>query len=177
METGLGINLGVEGTRAWTLGLWRPWDLGAFQDRERQLLELITPHVRRSLKISARLSETRTLGAGVAAALDQLTHGIALLDNEGRVQFLNRLGHEIIAAHDGLGMCNDALTAARSRPQALDAVIERVVKTRRGASLQLERPSGKRALMLLFAPLPLESAWLTCARRQCSWSLPTRSPG
>jgi len=161
METGLGINLGVEGTRAWTLGLWRRWDLGAFQGRERQLLELITPHLRRSLKISARLSEIRTLGAGASAALDQLTHGIALLDNKGRVQFLNRLGHEIIAAHDGLGMCNDALTAAHSgRTGVLAAVIQRVVKTRRGASLQLERPSGKRALMLLVAPLPVETAWL-----------------
>jgi DNA-binding CsgD family transcriptional regulator len=160
METGLGINLGVEGTRAWTLGLWRAWDLGAFQGRERQLLELITPHLRRTLKISARLSEIQALGAGATAALDALTHGIALLDNKGRVQILNRLGHEIIAAHDGLGMCNDALTAAQSgQTEELRAVIQRVVETRRGASLQLQRPSGKRALMLLVAPLPVEAAW------------------
>lgn len=161
METGIGMNLGVDGTRAWTLGLWRPWNLGAFQDRERRLLGVVTPHLRRALKVSVRFSETRMLGAGATAALDQMTHGIALLDNKGRVQFLNRLGHEIIATHDGLGMCNDALTAAPSRQtEVLGAVIQRVVKTRRGASLQLARPSGKRALMLLVAPLPVESAWL-----------------
>jgi DNA-binding CsgD family transcriptional regulator len=161
MDTALGANLGVEGTRAWALGLWRPWRLGAFHAHERQLLALITPHLRRALKISARLAETDLLGASLTATLDQLTHGVALLDGYGRVQFLNRFAEDLVAAHDGLSMRDGALSAARSdQAAALQVAIQRVASARRGAALQLERPSGKRALTLLIAPLHVETAWL-----------------
>jgi len=154
METSLGANLGLEGTRASVLALWRPWCLGAFDNRERQLLAVIAPHLQRAFKISARLAQADLLEASLAASLDQLTHGVVLLDAQGRVQFLNRLAENIVAARDGLSMRQGALIAARPDQAAeLKVAIQRALGTQRGAALQLVRPSGKRALTLLIAPL------------------------
>lgn len=91
---------------------------------------------------------------GAAAALDQLTLGIALLDNGGRVRYVNRIAEAIIAEADGLSVRGGTCVAARSDDAAmLRAAIDRVLTLKEGASVFLTRPSGKRALALLIAPV------------------------
>lgn len=160
MEFVMGVNLGVEGTRATALGVWRRARLGAFGADARQRLALIAPHLRRALKISARLAQTQLMAADAEAAINQLTHGVVVLDHAGRSVFLNRLAEDLIAARDGIGMLDGVLVAARSEATcALRAAIRRAATSKCGSSLPLERPSGKRPLMLLIAPLNVETAW------------------
>lgn len=122
------------------------------------------PHLQRAVRISLRLANAEVLAAGAAAALDRLPHGVALLDSSGRACFLNHMAEVILAERDGLGVRNGALTGAKTGDTAtLTAAIRRSINPGHGAALQLPRPSGKRSLSVLIAPVSIEASWLCLA--------------
>jgi DNA-binding CsgD family transcriptional regulator len=92
--------------------------------------------------------------SGATAALDQLTLGIALLDSDACARYVNRIAQAIIAEGDGLSVRGGTCVAARSDDAAaLRTAIDRVLTLKESASVFLARPSGKRALALLIAPV------------------------
>src|SRR5262249_37180173 len=83
-----------------------------------------------------------------------------------RVIFYNRAGRDIVERRDGLSLLRDGLAAARPSDSA---ALRRTVTSacghgtdpeRQGGSLQIARPSGRRAYAVLVCPLRLPASAL-----------------
>jgi DNA-binding CsgD family transcriptional regulator len=156
---GIAVNLAFDGPIGTQVALWRPFGVETFGSEERKALSFLAPHLFRSLTIAQRLDQMDFVSTGAIAALNQITHGIALLDGAGRIRFLNPLAEAIVAEGDALRVHRGTLVAVGSNRGAdLHAAICRAVSAHIGASLHLARPSGKPALALLISPLRSEVA-------------------
>jgi DNA-binding CsgD family transcriptional regulator len=88
------------------------------------------------------------------AALDQLDQGIILLDGLRLVHFANRTARAICAESDGLRLNGCALIAtAAAEDRSLLRAAQCAVIRGQSTSLRLSRPSLRRPLSLLVAPL------------------------
>ncbi|MCZ6523371.1 MAG: helix-turn-helix transcriptional regulator [Alphaproteobacteria bacterium] len=101
------------------------------------------------------------LGAAAIDALDCLLIGVIFVDRRSGVMAMNRVADEIVAEADGLVVVRDILGAA-SAPQtsALRTLIGEAARPGSGngrvagGAMALTRPSMKRPLSVLVAPLP-----------------------
>ena len=113
------------------------------------------------MRVDADMSsptEANILGASTAAALDQFTHGVVLLDHRGRIRFLNRLAQELVEADDGVAIREGLLVASSPKEATrLRDALRALVDTARGCSLRLRKTSQRRALTLLMCPLTLDT--------------------
>jgi len=99
------------------------------------------------------------VAAAATAALDRLSQGIAVIDKACRVSYANTLAQTICRETDGLSIRGGELIGtARSDATRLSVALKRAVGAgAQGSSLRLERPSRKRPLALLIAPMELEA--------------------
>jgi len=102
--------------------------------------------------------EVLTIAAATTAALDQLNHGVALIDEACRVRFANRRLRALCRKADGLRLHDHSLTAT-SAPDArrLNHALKRALTGGPGATLRLQRPSHKRPLSVIIMPLARET--------------------
>lgn len=118
------------------------------------------------MRLQLRLGAARIRADSATEALDRLALGVALVDQRARVVLANRAAEALSAQADGIGVDASGLCAATpSRTSVLHRLVARAADhTRiagRGGSLQLERPSMRRPLSVLVAPLGATGdAWL-----------------
>jgi DNA-binding CsgD family transcriptional regulator len=121
------------------------------------------PHLVRAMGVSLRLAEASIVSRGAEAALERLPHGLILIDRRGKIGFVNREAEAILAARDGLAITPVGLAGARrAETERLARAIAKAAAGE-GAGLRLERPSGRRPLVILVAPFRLETDWLGAA--------------
>jgi DNA-binding CsgD family transcriptional regulator len=148
------------------------------------VLDRFMPHLGRALEIHRRLSGVATTGRQYLEALHRLERGVVLLDGEGGVLFSNHSATEILRSADGLTAAGGRLAASAPDDHAkLARLVGEVTRTGQrqgqaaGGTLLLRRPSGKRPLSLLLAPLgdnpfcfgmriPVAAAFLSDPERQ-----------
>ena len=124
------------------------------------LVRDLGPHLVRAMGVSLRLAEASIVSRGAEAALDRLSHGLLLLDRRGKIGFLNREAEAILAARDGLAVTATGLAGARkTETERLARAIAKAASGE-GSALRIERPSGRRPLVILVAPFRLETEWL-----------------
>jgi DNA-binding CsgD family transcriptional regulator len=136
-----------------TLSLYRPPGAELFGEEAVLLLRDLAPHLRRALRLQARL-EGRA-GPLTLALLDQLPWGVFFIDASLRVVQVNAAGEEILRQRDGL-MClgGRLLAASRMDHSRLQAALARAIGGKRsGADLTIARPSGLRPWLVSLAPL------------------------
>jgi DNA-binding CsgD family transcriptional regulator/PAS domain-containing protein len=157
---------------------------GEWDYEHREIMRLLAPHLRLAADVSQRLG-----GLGrfpTESAINVLQDGVIVLDETSRVVFANRAADELFAAADGLLVRHSKLCASfPSDMVLLQAAIAAVTAGhdygRSGHTLVLQRPSSKRALTVVVAPLKAESAWflahspaviLFVSDPERSWSVP-----
>lgn len=139
---------------------------GDFEAEHVQTMGLLLPHLERAMQMQLRLGAVGMRADSAAEALDCLTLGILFVDQRARVLLANRAAEALLAQADGIGVDAAGLCAARqTETSALRRIIVRAADhTRvngRGGSLQLERPSMRRSLLVMVAPLGRSSsAWM-----------------
>jgi DNA-binding CsgD family transcriptional regulator len=142
---------------------------GEVDDLMRRRFELITPHVRRSMLIGRVIDLHRVEAAALADSLDELTSGMFIVDNTGRIIHANASAHRLIAEADVLRAPNGRIAAFDSEAgrnlldvftaaQAGDAAVGRS-----GIAMPLTARSGERYVAHV---LPLTSG----ARRKAGVS-------
>lgn len=137
-----------------TLSLYRPTGADPFGKEAVSLLRDLVPHLRRALRLQARLEG----GAGplTLALLDQLPWGVFFIDASFRIVQVNSAGEEILRQRDGL-MClgGRLLAVSRMDHSRLQAALARAIgaEPRSGSDLAIARPSGLRAWLVSLAPL------------------------
>jgi DNA-binding CsgD family transcriptional regulator len=132
-----------------------------FGDRERGLLERITPHLRQAIQIYAKLNRMTSERNVYAGAVDQLSVATIIVDEHARVLNTNAVASTLLEEADGLSLKAQLLQvrgrdANRQLQQALSSVIE---AQQRGTTsvvraLRVPRPAGRSDLGLVIRPVP-----------------------
>lgn len=128
---------------------------------EEQQLQLLLPHLARTVEIQRPLSILRRRFNAVMSVLDRLHVGIAILFNSGDVILHNQAAEQIFNDRDGLSL-NAARRLISHHPDntaKLSATLDKVIATAQlqgdcaGETMVVSRPSGKTPYILEAAPL------------------------
>jgi DNA-binding CsgD family transcriptional regulator len=140
----------------------------SFDAEDSSLFALLMPLLKRALQIHRRLTGAELMAANAMDVLDRLPHGVVLVSASGAVLSTNRAADEILRTRDGLTSERGELRASTvALTHKLRAALEAAVRTSQGlaidgsTALALPRPSGRRPLSVVIAPLPVRRAVLT----------------
>ncbi len=133
---------------------------GPYDRAELDRVPPLLPHLHRALQVNERLSQLQRTHTALADGLEQLRHGVVVVNRQGRVIFTNRAARGIVAQRDGLSITTDGLVAsAFAERLRLHALLDDAVRTTSdegfsaGGAMTITRPSTKRAYLVLVAPL------------------------
>jgi DNA-binding CsgD family transcriptional regulator len=136
-----------------------------FGETERQLLALITPHLRRAIQIYAKLSRTTSERDLYAGAVDQLSVATIILDEQGRLLNTNALARSLLDQADGLTLRGAHLhIEGRDINKELQEALATIIKAQQGGetsvvrALRIPRSAGRSDLGLVIRPVPA-SEW------------------
>jgi DNA-binding CsgD family transcriptional regulator len=135
---------------------------GEWEAGHRATMRLLAPHLHLAAEVGQRLAGVNRVSAG--PAFDALAEGVIILDGAGRVVFANAAAEALLSAGDGISTRHSRLCASIAADTAvLRAAIARAAAAqefgRSGRTLTLRRPSLKRPLTIVVAPLAAEVAW------------------
>jgi DNA-binding CsgD family transcriptional regulator len=139
-----------------------------FDSADADLLRALMPHLQRAVETHRRLAGAELMAANTSAVLDRLPHGVILVSEAGVVLSTNHAADTILRARDALGVERGELRASTiALTNRLRAALDTAIRTCRGLTLDsgsagfaLPRPSGRRPLSIVIAPLPAHSAVL-----------------
>jgi DNA-binding CsgD family transcriptional regulator/PAS domain-containing protein len=145
------------------LGVLRQPGAPLFDHADAALMTRLPPHLVRALQVSLRLETFRGEAATMEELINRLPIGVILVDDSGCVMQLNRTADAILCEADGLTITRGHLAAETAGEAArLRRLIGEAGRTSRGIGAQpggvmpLSRPSAKRPLAVLVAPLRSE---------------------
>jgi DNA-binding CsgD family transcriptional regulator len=153
------------------VGILRRSGAALFDAEDAATISRLMPHLVRALQVSLRLEILRGEAAAMEALIERLPLGVVLVDGAGRVLQVNGAAEAILAEGDGLTVAGGRLAAPTTAETArLRRLIGEADRTSRGEGAQaggampLPRPSGKRPLAILVAPLRSEDGPLETPR-------------
>jgi DNA-binding CsgD family transcriptional regulator len=158
---GVGANVAEVDDGCLRLGIQRSQQMGAFGVREKRLILQLTPHFQRALKIHYRFSALERERNLTYEAMNRLTLGVILLDEEARPFFINSSADNIITKNNILLLSS---SGARARYPSLDKSLQKAINeclliakgdTKNGNvhPFVFNNESGGSSLKLIVAPL------------------------
>ncbi len=133
-----------------------------FSDRERDILALLTPHLRLAIDIYARLNHMTSERDIYAGAVDQLSVATIILDEKGRLLNTNALASALLKEGVGLTLHRQHLRIDnRNTDRELQAALASVISAQQAGetavlkALRVPRPAGRAALGLVIRPVPV----------------------
>ena len=136
-----------------------------FTSKDRQLLELITPHLRRAIQIYVKLNRMTSERDVYAGAVNQLSVASIILDEQGRLLNTNAVARALLDQADGLSLRDQRLyIEGRDINRELQCALDMIIKAQqRGETavvraLRVPRPGGRSDLGLVVRPVPV-SEW------------------
>jgi len=136
-----------------------------FGERERQLLELLTPHLSRAIEVYAKLNRTASERDVYAGAVNQLSVASVILDERGRLLSINDVGRALLDQGAGLSLRDGRLhIEGRDINKELQEALSQIIRAQqRGETsvvraLRVPRPGGRADLGLVIRPVPT-SQW------------------
>jgi len=161
----LGVDTAEPGGMLARLRFSRARSESRFSPRERDLVALITPHLRRAIEIYARLNRMTSERDLYAGAVDQLSVATIILDEQGRLLNTNAVARALLDEADGLSQRNQRLHIdGRELNRALQEALDAIVRSRHGGetsvvrALRIPRSAGRSDLGLVIRPVPT-SEW------------------
>ena len=123
---------GAPGLPSTVLSIYRGPD-DPFDRKDREFMSLLVPHLSRSLGLMHRLNHARYQIESLRAALNRLTVGVFLLDQQLGVIYANTTGQQVLDRADGLQLdVNKRITAVgfqQTNGLRLEAWLARLVAT------------------------------------------------
>jgi DNA-binding CsgD family transcriptional regulator len=134
---------------------------GQFDHPELRLVQTLAPHLERAIKIHQQLEGAGIVADRATSALDQMNCGILFISASGRVLFANEIARKLLRTADGIMLTRGELHAntpaqtLRLREAATAALrVRERSDTTDTSAVVIQRPSGRRPLSILVAPLP-----------------------
>ncbi len=147
------------------LSLERTGDQGPYSKRERDVLEFITPHLQRAIRLREHKDDGLHMRFFFEEAMAKLAIGCLMLDARGRVVSINAWARRLIEQNDALSVRNARLRAVDTVDgRALNKAVEAAQASRRaggpsfrGTGLRLESAPGMSVLDIVVKPLARDS--------------------
>ena len=137
------------------LTLWRSGERPRLELEQRELLELLFPHIRNALKVHEALEQAREQSANAQAMLDASATACILLDAAGRLVHMNTAARSLALASEGLTIRDERIHAIEKRGASKLARLIAVTAAdphHAGGSLLLARPKQRRPLQVMVSP-------------------------
>lgn len=115
----------------------------------------LMPHLQRAFAISLKLADAEANLGASAMIIDHLACGVVVFDTSGAVLHVNTAAERIADAADGFSFGVRGVAGTELRSAVL-----RAARGGDGASMLLQRPSGRPALSALVTPLRQGPVWL-----------------
>lgn len=161
----LGVDTAEPGGMLARLRFSRRDNEARFRTRERQLLTLLTPHLRRAIEIYAKLNRMTSERDLYAGAVNQLSVASIILDEQGRLLTTNAVGRALLDQGGGLSLRDGRLhIEGRDINLELQQALTTIIRAQqRGQTsvvraLRVPRPAGRSDLGLVIRPVPA-SQW------------------
>lgn len=136
-----GIKIPLPDRKPAYLASLRPKQSGPYRPEEGALLTTLLPHLQRALRLHMQLS---LVHSGLQVAFDCLSHGLIMLDTNGRCVLMNGVAQEILNKRDGLLLLRSKPVAECTHESTrLRTIIDKAVKL--GTS---RIPSGNDAMLV-----------------------------
>jgi DNA-binding CsgD family transcriptional regulator len=133
-----------------------------FNTEDKDLLELITPHLSRAIHLYSQLSRTTSERDIYSGAVDQLAVATVILDEQGRVTNTNAVADALLLQSGGLSIRGERL---HLQGRDLDRELQEIVAAILGAqlagetamvrALRIPREEGRADLGLIIRPVPI----------------------
>jgi DNA-binding CsgD family transcriptional regulator len=147
-------SVALDSTQRLALGFQRPRDAPEFGTTERRDLELLLPHIKRSIQLQAQMAADRISLSARTALLEQLEFGALVLDGQSRVIFENSATKSICAASGVRLWPVFAVTGhVRADDERLGRLIADALSGGPGGSLKF-RPADKEWIEISISRLP-----------------------
>ena len=145
-----------------SISFYRTDEAPSYGEKERLLLDVFAPHIRRSLGLYRKLKSIDTRAATLQSAIDALRSAIVLISQVGKVVFLNAAAEQILKRCPDLCISRDRLRAGSHVDTVrLAHLTKRVTgadgRRPSGGALAIQRANGRRALQVVAAPLPADN--------------------
>jgi DNA-binding CsgD family transcriptional regulator/PAS domain-containing protein len=161
----LGVDTAEPGGMLARLRVSRRASEARFKTRERRLLTLLTPHLRRAIEIYAKLNRMTSERDVYAGAVNQLSVASIILDEQGRLLTTNAVGRALLDQGEGLSLRDGCLHIEgrdinKELQQALATIIRAQMRGETSVvrALRVPRPAGRADLGLVIRPVPT-SQW------------------
>jgi len=136
-----------------------------FSQRDRRLLELLTPHLRQAIQIYAKLNRMTSERDVYQGAVDQLSVATIILDEHGRLLNTNAVASALLAEADGLRRSGQQLLIEdRAINHKLQEALSSIIRAQQNGetsvvrALRVPRGSGRADLGLVIRAVPA-SEW------------------
>jgi DNA-binding CsgD family transcriptional regulator len=159
LQSGTGVTVLRDGGRFVSAGVLIPRCTDAEHAAHVALLQRVTPHLERALKVNRQLSGADFRWRTAEECLDRLKIGVVVAGQSGKVLFANAEAKRILSQNDGLCLDREGrlLAGAHQDNEWLRRTLHSIVTggDLRGESgvLSVRRRSGRRPYGLLAAPL------------------------
>jgi DNA-binding CsgD family transcriptional regulator/PAS domain-containing protein len=147
------------------LVLIRKNDAKAPDHDDTSFVQGLMPHLQRAIQLHGRLTDLEVLQRATKNALDRWSLGVILLDEHGDVLLMNQAAEAITSRGASLTFEPSGLRSTSATESAkLGKLVEGAILTAKGLAAHpggattISRPSPKRALSVLVAPLPLQQS-------------------
>ena len=135
-----------------------------FSEDDITLVNRITPHLQRAVKIHMRTADLRQHAAVGEMGLHAMDTGVAALDSSARLVFANPFVEKMLRAGTCLTSHSAQLYASKSEDDAsLRTAIKRAATTRLPQVLRLRNTNGQAAEGCLVTIVPLVQSWISTA--------------
>lgn len=136
----------------------------SFTAADKEVLELLVPHLESAVKIHMRLNRVKSERNLYAGAVNQLAVGAIILDEEGKIMKVNQVAEELINDNDGLKITGKSLqVGSSSDTRKLREMIRNALGSNSHDSapslveaLRIQRLSGASDLGIVVRPIPME---------------------
>jgi PAS domain-containing protein len=145
--------------------IYRARRLGSFSRSDIDILRRLVPHLARALRVHRHVSASQIHQHQAEEALNQLSVGLLLLAEDGRIVFANRAAEELLRQGDGIKSRDGKVVASHHLDHArLSGIIARAAgraaTPRMAQARPVDRGSGRRQLQVWIVPLPREPSSL-----------------
>jgi DNA-binding CsgD family transcriptional regulator/PAS domain-containing protein len=142
-----------DGSVCQALTVLRPKRAGRFSKPHVTLLSLLTPHLKRALRLHYKVTDLKAAAGNLRSAIDAVSTAIILFDSAGRVLHANPSAQRLLASGDAL-FIKDGRVLAQSIRESL--TLQRLISTALAPNFQTTENEIGTALVQRRKGLPFE---------------------
>jgi DNA-binding CsgD family transcriptional regulator/PAS domain-containing protein len=134
------------------VSLFRNIGRETFSEADKAFMRQLMPHLQRALVLHWQLAREQLRLSAQDTLLDRLGYGLAMIDQDSKIVFMNPSAESLLKSADGLWLQGDRIFSRLASGPLLQTLILNALNGE-GGTLVVPRPSGKVPYNLIASPL------------------------